>query len=185
VKYDEFMRSVSSATGLTKARADEAVVATLATLAEHISSDETRDLLAQLPKSLKTRVEIPAQPSPIGVDEFMRRAAERLGDVEVDEAAGYVRAVFATLVEAVNSGEMRDIANELGVEFSSLLGRPAQNGSPSVLSTVTGLARRASRVVTAMPRAAFARAGAGVDAGLHATRKLTDVVTRRALPAKR
>jgi hypothetical protein len=83
-----------------------------------------------------------------------------------------VRAVFATLAEAVNTGEMLDISEELGNEYADLLGRPPAhavatgNAGPGLaeravhgLGDVFSLARRAlevaSRPVVAAARLAL------------------------------
>ena len=45
-------------------------------LAERVTADETRDLLAQLPKSLKTRIPIAPQPTSFTADEFVARVTK-------------------------------------------------------------------------------------------------------------
>ena len=122
MNYNDLMRTVAGATGLTRRHADEAVINTLTVLAEAISPEETRDLLAQLPKSLRTRVPLNAQPISMRPIEFVARVAD-LGQVPMDDAERNTRAVFAVLTQAVNAGEMNDIAEELGDDFADLLGR--------------------------------------------------------------
>jgi uncharacterized protein (DUF2267 family) len=122
MNYNDLMRTVAGATGLTRRQADEAVINTLTVLAEAISPEETRDLLAQLPKSLRTRVPLNAQTISMRPIEFIARVAD-LGQVPLDDAERNTRAVFAVLTQAVNAGEMNDIAEELGDDFADLLGR--------------------------------------------------------------
>jgi uncharacterized protein (DUF2267 family) len=131
VNYKDMTRVMSGRTGLTRRRADEALVATLTVLSEQISTDETRDLLAQLPKALRAQVPVSSTVLEMRPIEFVARVADLVDGVSVDEADVYVRAVFATLNEAVNAGEMRDIAEELGPDFSDLLGRPVPSANRS------------------------------------------------------
>jgi uncharacterized protein (DUF2267 family) len=131
VNYNDMTRTVAGRTGLTKRRSDEVLVATLTVLSEVISAEETNDMLAQLPKSLRNRVPVSGETLEMRPIEFVARVADLVEPATVDEAEGYVRAVFATLAEAVNAGEMRDVAEELGVDFFDLLGRPAPPREPA------------------------------------------------------
>jgi uncharacterized protein (DUF2267 family) len=145
VNYKEMTRIVSGRTGLTRSRADEVIVATLTILSEQISHSETRDLLAQLPKTLKERVPIDAAQLEMRPIEFVARVADLVEGLTVDDAESYVRAVFATLHDAVNRGEMRDIGAELGAEYADLLGQPvaehaARSGPPGVMDRVGAVA---------------------------------------------
>ena len=53
MNYNEMLRLIAGRTGLTRRQADAAVAGTMTVLAETISAKETKDLLAQLPKSLR------------------------------------------------------------------------------------------------------------------------------------
>jgi hypothetical protein len=55
--------------------------------------------------------------------ELFARVADLLGDTTIDDAETIVRGVFATLDDAVNAGQMRDVLGELGNEFAELFGR--------------------------------------------------------------
>jgi uncharacterized protein (DUF2267 family) len=134
VNYNDMTRMVAGRTALTKRRSDEVLVATLTVLSEAISPNETKDLLAQLPKSVRERVPVTGESIKMRPIEFVARVADLVESATVDEAEGYVRAVFATVYEAVNSGEMRDIADELGGEFVDLLGVPRP--APASVDTV-------------------------------------------------
>ena len=125
MNYNDMMRTVAGTTALTRKQADEVVVSTLTVLSEVISADETRDLLAQLPKSIRDRVPVSAERLPMRPIEFVARVAD-LGTLPVDAAERNVRAVFSVLTQAVNSGEINDIAEELGDEYADLLGRAAR-----------------------------------------------------------
>ena len=73
MKYEEMVALVAGETGLTRDAAEESIVATLNVLAERVTADEMRDLLAQLPKALQARVQIPPQPTSFTLDEFIAR----------------------------------------------------------------------------------------------------------------
>lgn len=117
------MRSVAGSTGLTRRQADEAVVTTLTVLAETISAEETRDLLAQLPKTIRDRVPVSGTTLEMRPIEFMARVADLAPSPSDIDTETCVRAVFSVLTQAVNAGEMNDIAEELGVDYADLLDR--------------------------------------------------------------
>ena len=123
VNYNDMMRNVAGSTGLTRKQADEAVVTTLTILAETISADETRDLLAQLPKSIRERVPVSGTTLEMRPIEFLARVADLTANATDVDAETRVRAVFSVLTQAVNSGEMNDIAEELGDAYADLLDR--------------------------------------------------------------
>ena len=123
MNYNDMMRNVAGSTGLTRKQADEAVVTTLTVLAETISAEETRDLLAQLPKSIRDRVPVSGTTLEMRPIEFLARVADLTVSATEVEAETSVRAVFSVLTQAVNSGEMNDIAKELGDAYADLLDR--------------------------------------------------------------
>lgn len=123
VNYNDMMRTMAGSTGLTRKQADEAIVTTLTVLAEVISAGETRDLLAQLPKSIRDRVPVSGTTLPMRPIEFVARVADLAPNQTEVGTEAKIRAVFAVLTQAVNSGEMNDIADELGDEFADLLDR--------------------------------------------------------------
>src|SRR5690349_6323240 len=114
---NDMLRTLAGTTGLTRRQADEALIAGLTVLSEVVSADETRDLLAQLPKSVRDRIPVSGTTLPMRPIEFVARVAE-LGALAGDDAERVVRAVFSVLTEAVNAGEMNDIAEELGDEYA-------------------------------------------------------------------
>jgi uncharacterized protein (DUF2267 family) len=125
MNYQDMMRTVAGRTGLTRRGADQAVLGTLTVLAECVSAPETRDLVAQLPKSLRERVPVSDATVEMRPIEFVARVADLNENESLEDTETQVRAVFATLTEAVNRGEMNDIAAELGNGFDDLLGRPS------------------------------------------------------------
>ena len=120
--YDEFVTKVARGADVPREQAEALTVATLRTLAERISRGEAEDLAAQLPKELKGYLARPGEEAePFGLDEFVRRVAERAG-TDPDQAFAHAGAVFATLREAVTSGELDDIAAQLPEELRGLIG---------------------------------------------------------------
>ena len=122
MKSDEFTELVAGRAdvGFDKARA--LTEATLQTLAERISGGEALDLAAQLPEELKGALtSSPETAERFGVNEFLRRVAERAG-VDEDTARKGVAAVMTTIRQAVTSGEFDDITSQLPQEFNTLVG---------------------------------------------------------------
>jgi len=168
MNYNDLIRTVAGATGQTRSQADEAVVIALTVLAEALPPDETRDLLAQLPKSVRERVPVNSEPLTMRPIEFVARVAD-LGATSVEDAERNVRATFAVLGDAVNAGEMNDIAEVLGDEFADLMGRSAR------LERERASARADSNVLSLVVGAALSvvHVGAGlvrrpIDAGMRA-----------------
>jgi uncharacterized protein (DUF2267 family) len=124
VKHDELVATVAERAGVSRRHADEIVLATLSALGERLTPDETKDLLAQLPKKYKQQVNAVSNPTPMTADEFVARVAELEGTraPSPDDARLHVRAVLTTLTDAVNAGEIKDVVAQLGDDFDELLG---------------------------------------------------------------
>jgi len=140
VKYEEMVTFVADETGLSRDAAEESIVATLNVLAERVTASEVRDLLAQLPKALQSRVQIPPQPTSFTLDEFIGRVEGIVPTDDNASAATRVRASFAVLTDAVNAGEMRDITAQLSDDYAEFLGR-AQPEAPGVAAQIIGVVR--------------------------------------------
>ena len=168
MNYDEMLDAVASQAGLTRDAAAETIVATLTVLAERVTPNETRDLLAQLPKPLKT-IPIPPQPTSFTPDEFVARVVKRTSGENDANGGARVRAVFSVLGDAVNAGEMRDIAEQLGDDYVELSDRPqpavshAREGEEAPAGAGTATVARGAGVVLGV-----ARAVGGVACGLAA-----------------
>jgi uncharacterized protein (DUF2267 family) len=122
VKYPEFIKKVAEQADVSKDEAEALVAATLRTLGERITGGEADDLAAQLPEELKpylTKSEEGAKS--FGVDEFIRRVAERAG-TDPDRALAAQGAIWATVRETVTSGELDDIAAQLPDDLKGLVG---------------------------------------------------------------
>ena len=84
--YATFTRTTAQRAGVPEEAAERIEHATLRTLADRISGGEAQDLAAQLPAPLQDDLRTPREDAEaFGVDEFVRRVAER-GDVGPDEA---------------------------------------------------------------------------------------------------
>ncbi len=116
------LRTLAGSTGLTRRQADEVLIAGLTVLSEIVSAAETQDLLAQLPKSVRERIPVSDATLAMRPIEFVARVAD-LTTASNEDAERNVRAVFEVLTQAVNAGEMNDIADELGDDYAPLLGR--------------------------------------------------------------
>ena len=124
MQYDEFIGSVAQGAGISREEAERLTVATLQTLAERISGGEAEDLAAQLPEELKPHLTgVPEEAERFDVEVFVHRVAERAG-TDPDDALSHVGAVFATLRDAVTSGELDDIAAQLPDGLRDLVGFP-------------------------------------------------------------
>jgi uncharacterized protein (DUF2267 family) len=121
MRYAPFLTTVEQTAGITREEAERAVRATLETLAERISGGEARDIALFLPKELRPLLDpVPEPAEAFGLDEFLRRVAEREG-VDRDTAFDHARAVFTALGVAVAPGELSDMVAQLPREFAPLL----------------------------------------------------------------
>jgi uncharacterized protein (DUF2267 family) len=113
VKFADFIRTVGE-------RADVGDYFEAEKTSVVVLQKEANDLLAQLPAMFKDLVVVSPSAQPIPFEEFVRRVADEL-QVEPDEARKRIRAVFATLRQAVTRGELRDVVEELDPEYADLL----------------------------------------------------------------
>jgi uncharacterized protein (DUF2267 family) len=121
VQFTDFIRRVGERAGIAdRFEAEKTSAVVLQALCDRLSGKEANDLLAQLPAMFKELVVVSPSAQPIPVDEFVRRVADDL-EVDRDEARKRIRAVFATLREAVTRGELRDVFEELDPEYADLL----------------------------------------------------------------
>jgi len=122
VDAERFATLVQEAAGIDEGHAARAIAATLATLAERLDPGEARDLADEVPPELAAWLATNTPAARFGVDEFIRRVAEREG-VDAATAERDARAVFTALGYAVSPGELADAAAQLPNEFAALLPR--------------------------------------------------------------
>ncbi|MCW3032261.1 MAG: hypothetical protein JWM60_606 [Solirubrobacterales bacterium] len=125
---EEFLARVSRRAGLERGAARAATAAVLEKLAERIAHGEVEDLIDQLPSELHEPLRRGDELSNgaarrIDLDRFVRGVAEREG-VDPQLAREHVRAVFATLREAVTPKEWFDVTSQLPAEFAAVSARP-------------------------------------------------------------
>ena len=105
--------------------------AVLETLAERIADGQVEDLITRLDPLLHPPLRRGASSTAPGahrmpLEQFLRRVAQREG-ADIDEAGLYtetfehVRAVFATLAEAVGPDEWYDVTVELPADYHGLI----------------------------------------------------------------
>jgi uncharacterized protein (DUF2267 family) len=141
VDAPRFSTLVQEEAGIDDAHAGRAIPATLATLAERLDPGEARDLAAEVPPELAVWLATDTPAAPFGVDEFIRRVAEREG-VDAASAKRDARAVFTALGYAVSPGELADVAAELPQEFAALLPRGPWVDQPTADEFAERVARR-------------------------------------------
>jgi uncharacterized protein (DUF2267 family) len=141
VNAPRFVTLVQEAAGIDDAHAGRAIAATLATLAERLDPGEARDLAAEVPPEFAPWLATDTPAARFGVDQFIRRVAEREG-VDVASAERDARAVFAALGHAVSPGELADAAAQLPNEFAALLPRGPWVDRPTADDFAARIARR-------------------------------------------
>jgi uncharacterized protein (DUF2267 family) len=119
-QYERFITTVQQKASIDREGAERAARATLQTLAERLSRGQARDLAAQLPEPLAGWLFTDTDAARFGLQEFLRRVAERVG-VDVETAERYAHAVFTALGRTVDRGEIADMAAELPQAFAPLV----------------------------------------------------------------
>lgn len=122
MKYQELLKKVQSVAQIgSEAEAEKAVQATLETLSERIIGDEAKDLAAQLPEEIGQylRGREGENGAHFSLQEFYSKVSEK-EHIEAPTAANHVRAVFATLRDAVTPGEFEEVRNALSKDYEEL-----------------------------------------------------------------
>jgi uncharacterized protein (DUF2267 family) len=141
VNAPRFAALVQEAAGIDDAHAGRAIAATLAALAERLDPGVARDLASEVPPEFAAWLATDTPAARFGVDQFIRRVAEREG-VDAASAERDVRAVFAALGHAVSPGELADAAAQLPQEFARLLPRGPWVDGPTADEFAGRIARR-------------------------------------------
>lgn len=124
MKYSEFIHQVQNRASLdSQSHSERAIQATLETLAERISGDETEHLCAQLPQELTQYLQQgkqePKRGQVFSLGEFVQRVSDR-EQVTLPEATQHARLVLEVLEQAVTPGEISDIRANLPADFEPL-----------------------------------------------------------------
>ncbi len=123
MKHDEFISNVRKLAGLqSNDEAERAIRATFETLRERLAGNEPNNLADQLPPEIADPLRGEGGRDNFSLEEFYQRVGEKEG-VDQDAAAQHARAVASVLQEAVTTGEMDDIRDQLKPEYAELFGQ--------------------------------------------------------------
>ncbi|HJV29281.1 MAG TPA: DUF2267 domain-containing protein [Gaiellaceae bacterium] len=120
MSFEEFVGEVERRAGISREEAERTSIAVLQELCDRLTEDDARDLLAQLPYRLKTALIVGPSALRISKDEFLERVARALA-IPPDEARTRIRAVLATLRQAVSWGAFEDVLEQLDPDYADLL----------------------------------------------------------------
>ena len=118
-----FVRRVAQRIGRSRDDARRIADATFCTLSERLNRSQARELAQHLPSGLAVAMGQGAG-EPFPSEEFVRRVAERTGTPR-DVADDDVRAVFATLAEALPATELDYVRAALSADYGTLVGERA------------------------------------------------------------
>ncbi len=119
--YGELLGRIEDQAGLDTEGAEQALAATLTTLAERISEEEAKDLASQLPGEVKPQLKGSVSGGEVfSANEFIKRVADREGGVTTEEARSHAEAVLASIREAISGGEFEDILLQLPDDYLEL-----------------------------------------------------------------
>lgn len=123
MQHDEFVGLVQQRARLdSRGAAQQAIKATLETLAERLAGGAPGNIAAQLPQPIRDHLEREGGAEQFGVDEFYRRVAEResAGTGE-PQAVFHAKAVLSVVGEATQGNVFEDVIDQLPDEFADLL----------------------------------------------------------------
>jgi uncharacterized protein (DUF2267 family) len=121
VKYEQFIKHVSERAEVSREDARSAALTSLEVLGERLEAGEAADLAAQLPDELSEPLgRSSGTGAPFSASDFVARVAAREG-IAANDADKRVRAVFATLQEAVTAGELEHVLSQLPTEYLELM----------------------------------------------------------------
>jgi uncharacterized protein (DUF2267 family) len=140
--YDEFVAAVAQAIGDDRCAAEQATGATLQTLGERLGKDEAVNLVPQLGPQLGALVFSVTPPQPYGVEEFLRRVADR-EQVDPATAEKHASAVLMVLAQILSDEEYDHMRGRLSKDHTPLLPKGAYAGVPSPKEFLARVAERA------------------------------------------
>lgn len=123
MQYDAFVGQVQHRARLASSGdAVRAIRATLETLAERLTAEESKDLASQLPREIGLFLHQPREATGqrFHLEEFFKRVNQR-EQVDPADAVFHARVVFEVLGEAVSRGEMQDVIAQLPAEFQPFI----------------------------------------------------------------
>jgi uncharacterized protein (DUF2267 family) len=123
LRHDEFVARVRELAELeNNEEAERAILMTFETLRERLAGNEPNNLADQLPEEIAEPLRGEGGRDNFSLAEFYRRVSEKEG-VEEPEAIRHARAVATVLEEAVTTGEMDHIREQLKPEYTELFGQ--------------------------------------------------------------
>lgn len=121
MKYDEFVKHVRERAEVPREDAESAALSTLAVLGERLEAGEASDLASQLPEELgEAAARSHGTGETFSASDFVERVADREG-IAPNDADKRVRAVLATLQDAVTGGQMEDVLSQLPIDYLELM----------------------------------------------------------------
>jgi uncharacterized protein (DUF2267 family) len=121
MKHDELVKRIAERAEVSRSDARSAAESTLAVLAERLDAGGAADLAAQVPDELTWALRNASrEPGSFSSDEFVRRVAEH-ESIAPNDADKRVRAVFATLQDAVSAGELEHVLSQLPTDYLELM----------------------------------------------------------------
>ncbi len=121
MKYDEFVKQVRERAEVSREDAESAALSTLAVLGERLEAGEATDLGSQLPQELEDAVgNSTGTGETFSASDFVERVADREG-IAPNDADKRVRAVLATVQEAVTGGQMEHVLSQLPTDYLELM----------------------------------------------------------------
>ena len=137
MQYQEFLDGAARRGAIESG--DEALAATravLQTLTDHLAGNAPAKLAAQLPEEIGALItehknDPDAEGEGFGVEEFLRRAAERGAGKDFEMAKTRAVAVLGVLREAISAGEFDKMRGTLPAEYDELFGEGSFEHSKS------------------------------------------------------
>lgn len=120
MQYREFVEAVGKRAGVEDQRAEGASKAVVHALVEQVGQERAHGLVDQLPRGMHPDVAAGTVAPTRSLGEFYRRIGELEGR-DPAEPDRHVRAVFATLNDAVTGGQLREVVGQLPAEYHELL----------------------------------------------------------------
>jgi len=124
VRSDEFLARVRDrGEYYSQEEAEQVSTAVLWVLASRITPEEATDLAAQLPAPLDDALRLErGRPETFDREEFLRRVAQQTG-ARPRTAEWDASAVLCTVADAVSSGEVEHLLDQLPSDYADLFGR--------------------------------------------------------------
>ena len=134
--YGRLLKQVRERTGVDNAEeAEVALEVVLEGVVRRLTPDEADDLIAQLPSLLQPSLEsLPPGPDKKITRDTIERELTRRLDVEPERAEHLLKAVGATIADAVSAGQMEDVRGQLPKDLRDVLSSRPVPESPNEMA---------------------------------------------------